>query len=68
MSWAGEWCAIGWRAVYYGLGSRMPWQRKPRRRSGSAGKARHHCWGEKEEEERPSMGISLCARAWALRV
>ena len=30
-------------------------------------KARHHCWGGREEEERTTIGISLRTLVWALR-
>ena len=45
--------------VCHGLGSGMPQPREPRRRSGPAREARHHCWGGQEEEGQTAIGISF---------
>ena len=53
---------MGRVAVCYGLGSGMPRQRKPRKRSGPTKEARCHCWGGQEEEGWTTIVISLHTR------
>ena len=56
---AKKWCAMGGGAVCYGPESGKPRQRKPWRRSGPVGEARHHCWGGWEEEGQTTVEICL---------
>ena len=45
----------------HGLGSETPQPRELGRRSGSAGEARHHCWGGQGKEGQSAIGIAfLC--------
>ena len=53
---------MGW-----GVETREEELRKLRRRSGSAGEARCHCWGGQEEEEWTTIGISFTAHMQTLR-
>ena len=57
--------------VCHGLGSPTPQvgelsQGEPKR-SGSAGEARHHCWGRREDKGKMATGISFLVHAWTLR-
>ena len=51
---------MGRGAEPYRLGSGIPGQREPRRRSRPSGEARRHCWGGQEEEGQITIGNSLC--------
>lgn len=59
---------MGRGAVRHGLGSGMPGQREPRRRSRPTREARHCCWGGRKGEGQTSIAPCALACTFACRL